>query len=79
MDQKLLNGSGQNLLSSVGSCSTGGTMYYYSSNPTTSSTAPEFSTSTWTTTAPTRTDAGTTTVYVYAKNGLAKAVKVTVK
>ena len=61
-------GNAQNLLASAGSCSTGGTMYWYSSNPTTSSTAPSFSTSTWTTTNPgTTTYKGTTpgTYYVW--------------
>ena len=46
------NGSNQNLLLSAGSCSTGGVMYWYPSNPTTDNTAPEFSTSTWTTNIP---------------------------
>ena len=65
------NNSAQNLLSSVGSCTTGGTMYWYSSNPTTSSTAPSFSTSSgWTTTAPsnyTGTNAETYYIWYYCK------------
>ena len=39
-----------------GSCTTGGTMYYYVS---TSSSTPTFSTSSWTTTVPSKTNAGT--------------------
>ena len=57
------NGSAQTIASG-GSCTTGGTMYYYIS---TSSTAPtSFSTSTWSTTAPSKTDAGTYYVWYYA-------------
>ena len=63
------NGKAQELLASAGSCSTGGTMYWYSSNPTTSSTAPTFSTSSgWTTTAPTsykQTEPGTYYIWYY--------------
>ena len=65
------SGSAQNLLATAGSCSAGGTMYWYSSNPSTSSTAPTFSTSSgWTTTAPTSTsykgtNAGTYYMYYY--------------
>ena len=65
------SGNTQNLLATAGSCSAGGTMYWYSSNPSTSSTAPSFSTSSgWTTTAPTSTsykgtNAGTYYMYYY--------------
>ena len=66
------SGSAQNLLSTAGSCSAGGTMYYWSSNPsTTQTTAPTFSTSSgWTTTAPTSTsykgtNAGTYHMWYY--------------
>ena len=55
-------GSGQTILN-AGSCTTGGVMYYYMS---TSSTKPSFSTSNWTTTAPTQeTNAGTYYVWYY--------------
>ena len=55
-------GSGQTILN-AGSCTTGGVMYYYKS---TSSTKPSFSTSNWTTTAPTQeTNAGTYYVWYY--------------
>ena len=55
-------GSGQTILN-AGSCTTGGVMYYYKS---TSSTKPSFSTSNWTTTAPTqKTSAGTYYVWYY--------------
>ena len=58
------NGSAQALLSGNGSVSAGGTMYYYCS---TSSTAPTtFSTSTWSTTAPSKTDVGTYYIWYYA-------------
>lgn len=62
------SGSGQTLFNSAGSCTTGGTMYWYGA-PTTTSTAPTFSTSTWTTTAPSlsKTDAGTYYLYYYCK------------
>ena len=43
-------------LVNAGSCTTGGTMYYYVS---TSSSTPTFSTSSWTTTVPSKTNAGT--------------------
>ena len=63
------NGSAQNLVLSVGNCSTGGTMYWYNSNPTTSNSTPSFSTSSgWTTTRPTNykgTNAGTYYIYYY--------------
>ena len=55
-------GSAQTILN-AGSCTTGGVMYYYKS---TSSTKPSFSTSNWTTTAPTQeTNAGTYYVWYY--------------
>ena len=50
------NGGGQNLLATAGSCSAGGTMYWYSSNPTTSATTPNFNiNSGWTKTVPSTT------------------------
>lgn len=49
-------------LATAGSCTAGGTMYYYVG---TSSTAPTFSTSTWSTSMPTKTDAGTYYVFWY--------------
>ena len=56
-------GSPQTILNVAGSCTTGGVMYYYKS---TSSTKPSFSTSNWTTTAPTQeTSAGTYYVWYY--------------
>ena len=56
-------GSPQTILNVAGSCTTGGVMYYYKS---TSSTKPSFSTSNWTTTAPTQeTNAGTYYVWYY--------------
>ena len=56
-------GSSQALLSRNGSCTTGGTMYYYVS---TSSTAPtSFSTTTWSTDAPSRTNVGTYYIWYY--------------
>ena len=55
-------GSSQGLLSSNGSVSPVGTMYYYCS---TSSTTPSFSTSTWSTTAPSKTDVNTTGYYIW--------------
>ena len=55
------NGSAKTL-ANAGSCTAGGTMYYYVG---TSSTAPTFSTSTWSTSVPTRTDAGTYYVFWY--------------
>ena len=55
------NGSAKTL-ANAGSCTTGGTMYYYVS---TSSTAPSFSTSTWKTSIDTATNAGTYYVYWY--------------
>ncbi len=70
---KTYSGSAQNLLSAAGSCSAGGTMYWYSSNPTTSSTAPAWNNgSGWTTTSPgtstyTGTNAGTYYVWYYCK------------
>ena len=58
-------GSPQTILNVAGSCTTGGVMYYYKS---TSSAKPSFSTSTWTTTAPTQeTNAGTYYVWYYCK------------
>ena len=57
-------GSPQTILN-AGSCTPGGVMYYYKS---TLSTKPSFSTSTWTTTAPTQeTNAGTYYVWYYCK------------
>ena len=70
-DTLTYNGNDQNLLSSVGSCSTGGVMYWYQSNPIISNTTPTFSTSSgWTITAPTTTsykgnDAGTYYIWYY--------------
>lgn len=58
------SGSAQTLFTSAGSCSTGGTMYWYSA-PATTSTAPTFSTSTWTTTSPDRTATNAGTYYYY--------------
>ena len=56
------NGNGQALINS-GSCTTGGTMYYYVS---TSATAPtSFSTTTWSTTVPSKTNAGTYYLWYY--------------
>lgn len=55
------NGSAKTL-ANAGSCTAGGTMYYYVS---TSSTAPTFSTSTWKTSIDTKTDAGTYYIYWY--------------
>ena len=54
-------GSAQALIN-AGTCSDGGTMYYYAS---TSSTAPSFSTSTWSTTVPSQTNVGTYYVWYY--------------
>ena len=66
------SGSAQNLLATSGSCTAGGTMYWWSSNPSTSqTTAPSFSTSSgWTTTAPSSTsykgtNAGTYYMWYY--------------
>ena len=65
------SGSAQNLLATSGSCTAGGKMYWYASNPTTSSTKPTFSTSSgWTTTAPSSTsykgtNAGTYYIWYY--------------
>ena len=66
------SGSAQNLLATAGSCGNGGTMYYWSSNPSkTQTTAPTFATSNgWTTTAPTSTsykgtDVGTYYIWYY--------------
>ena len=57
------NGSAQTLVQNNGVCSTGGTFYYYVS---TSSTAPtSFSTSSWSTTRPTGTNAGNYYVWYY--------------
>ena len=59
-------GSAQALLSGNGSCTTGGTMYYYCS---TSSTAPTVSGAPgtgWSTTAPSKTDVGTYYIWYYA-------------
>lgn len=47
-----------------GSCGTGGTMYYYVS---TSSTTPTFSTSTWSTSVPKQTNAGTYNIWYYCQ------------
>ena len=60
------NGNGQALINS-GSCTTGGTMYYYVS---TSSSTPTFNTGSWTTTVPSKTNAGTYYLwyYVYVSN-----------
>ena len=55
------NGSAQALIN-AGSTTTGGTMYYYAS---TSSTTPTFSTSTWSTSVPSKTNAGTYYVWWY--------------
>ena len=55
-------GSAQALLSGNGSASAGGTMYYYCS---TSSTTPTFSTTTWSTTAPSKADVGTYYIWYY--------------
>ena len=62
------NNDNKTLFTSAGSCSAGGTMYWYSA-PTTNTTAPSFSTSTWTTTAPARTakNAGTYRYYYYCR------------
>ena len=57
-------GSSQLLLSANGSCTKGGTMYYYVS---TSATAPtSFSTTTWSTSAPSQTNVGTYNIWYYA-------------
>ena len=61
------NGSAQTIAGSAGSCSTNSVMYYYIADYT-SSTAPAFSTSTWTTTYPSdasATDAGTYYMWYY--------------
>ena len=55
------NGNGQALINS-GSCTTGGTMYYYVS---TSSSTPTFNTGSWTTTVPSKTNAGTYYLWYY--------------
>ena len=61
-DTLTYTGSAQTILNN-GSCGTGGVMYYYVS---TSSTAPtSFSTSTWSTTPPQKTDAGTYYAWYY--------------
>ena len=52
----------EQVLINEGSCTTGGTMYYYVS---TSSSTPTFSTSEWTTTAPSKTDAGKYYLWYY--------------
>lgn len=49
-------------LVNAGSCTTGGTMYYYVS---TSSSTPTFSASSWTTTVPSKTNAGTYYLWYY--------------
>jgi hypothetical protein len=57
-------GNNQSLLSGNGSCTAGGTMYYYVS---TSSTAPtSFSTTSWSTSAPSKKDVGTYHIWYYA-------------
>ena len=57
-------GSSQSLLSANGSCTTGGTMYYYVSKSATAPTS--FSTTTWSTAAPSKTDVGTYYIWYYA-------------
>ena len=52
----------EQVLINEGSCTTGGTMYYYVS---TSSSTPTFSTTKWTTTAPSKTDAGKYYLWYY--------------
>ena len=52
----------EQVLINEGSCTTGGTMYYYVS---TSSSTPTFSISNWTTTAPSKTDAGKYYLWYY--------------
>ena len=52
----------EQVLIDEGSCTTGGTMYYYVS---TSSSTPTFSTTKWTTTAPSKTDAGKYYLWYY--------------
>ena len=52
----------EQVLINEGSCTTGGTMYYYVS---TSSSTPTFSVSKWTTTAPSKTDAGKYYLWYY--------------
>ena len=63
------NGKDQNLLKNAGSCTTGGKMYWYSSNATSSSAAPTFSANNgWTATKPneyTKKNAGTYYIYYY--------------
>jgi hypothetical protein len=57
-------GNNQSLLSGNGSCTTGGQMYYYVS---TSATAPtSFSTTSWSTSAPSKKDVGTYHIWYYA-------------
>ena len=57
-------GSSQVLLSGNGSCTTGGTMYYYVSISATAPTS--FSTTTWSTSVPSKTDVGTYYIWYYA-------------
>ena len=56
------------ILVNAGSCTTGGTIYYYVSDSATAPTS--FSTTTWSTTVPSKTDAGTYYLwyYVYVSN-----------
>ena len=60
------NGTLQSLLSSSGGCGTGGTIYYYTGNPSTSSSAPTFSlNSNWTTSYTNFTAISAGTYYIY--------------
>ena len=58
------NGSAQTISKTAGSCSAGGTMYYYTKNYTTSS-APAFDTTNWSTTYPTITATNARTYYLW--------------